>query len=104
MVAQSHKCSRMHGHSFRVQVHIRGPVDPKLGWVMDFADMANAFKPLFEQLDHKCLNDIDGLENPTSENLAKWIWAHLNPTLPNLHKIIVQEDSECGVIYAGEDR
>lgn len=102
-VEQGHKCSQLHGHSFRVQIHIQGSVDPRSGWVMDFADIAEAFKPLHDQLDHKYLNDIDGLDNPTSENIAKWIWKHLHSALPQLSKIVVQESPESGCIYRGDE-
>jgi len=70
--------------------------------VMDFADIRKAFQPLFDQLDHHCLNDIDGLENPTSENLAKWIWLRLKPGLTQLSKITVQETCNAGCIYTGQ--
>jgi 6-pyruvoyltetrahydropterin/6-carboxytetrahydropterin synthase len=102
-VPKGHKCAQMHGHSFRIEIHVRGPVDPKLGWVIDFADLADAFNPIFVELDHKYLNEIDGLKNPTSENLAKWIWERLYPKLPILRKIIVRESPESGVLYEGED-
>ena len=102
-VPGGHKCAQMHGHSFRIEIHIRGPVDPKLGWVIDFADIGKAFEPIFDQLDHNCLNEIKGLENPTSENLAKWIWKCLNLKLPLLSKIIVQEHPNSGCVYEGED-
>jgi 6-pyruvoyltetrahydropterin/6-carboxytetrahydropterin synthase len=102
-VEQGHKCFRLHGHSFRVEIHIRGSVNPRSGWVMDFADIAEAFKPLHDQLDHKYLNDIDGLDNPTSENIAKWIWKHLHSALPQLSKIVVQESPESGCIYRGDE-
>lgn len=87
----SHKCSRLHGHSFRIEVHVAGPLDPQLGWVMDFADLKAAFKPLFEVLDHHYLNDVPGLENPTSENLARWVWDRLKPDLPLLSAVTVHE-------------
>jgi 6-pyruvoyltetrahydropterin/6-carboxytetrahydropterin synthase len=102
-VPAGHKCARVHGHSFRIEIHISGPVDPKLGWVIDFTDIAKAFQPLYDQLDHKYLNDIDGLNNPTSENLARWIWLRLQPALPQLRKIVVQESNESGCIYEGKD-
>jgi 6-pyruvoyltetrahydropterin/6-carboxytetrahydropterin synthase len=102
-VPDGHKCARVHGHSFRIEVHIRGSVDPKLGWVIDFADMAKAFQPVHDQLDHKYLNDIEGLSNPTSENLAKWVWQRLQPSLPQLTKIVVQESLESGCIYEGNE-
>ena len=75
--SDGHKCARLHGHSFHVRLQVRGEVDPHTGWVMDFTDIKVAFKPVLEQLDHYYLNDIPGLENPTSENLARWIW-HAN--------------------------
>ncbi len=102
-VPAGHKCAQMHGHSFRIEIQIRGPVDSVRGWVMDFAEVGQAFQSLYEQLDHSCLNEIEGLENPTSENIARWIWKRLHPALPMLRKIIVQESPECGVIYRGED-
>src|SRR5688572_4086069 len=71
-VPSGHKCSRLHGHSFRIELHVSGEVNAQSGWVMDFADLKAAFQPIFERLDHRYLNDIAGLENPTSENLARW--------------------------------
>ena len=100
-VPAGHKCARMHGHSFRIEVHVHGPVGRETGWVMDFADLRKAFQPLFDRLDHHCLNDIEGLENPTSENLARWIWQRLQPDLPELTKIIVQETCNAGCVYTG---
>ena len=102
-VGEGHKCSEIHGHSFLIEIHIQGTVDKRSGWVMDFADIDNAFGPLHDQLDHKNLNDIAGLDNPTSENIAKWIWEHLHLALPQLSKIIVQESPESGCIYTGEE-
>ncbi|HMB59205.1 MAG TPA: 6-carboxytetrahydropterin synthase QueD [Xanthomonadales bacterium] len=101
-VPEGHKCARIHGHSFRIEVHVSGPVGETTGWVMDFADLKRAFQPLFDQLDHNYLNDIEGLENPTSENLARWIWQRLNPVLPGLAKVAVQETCNAGCIYSGE--
>jgi 6-pyruvoyltetrahydropterin/6-carboxytetrahydropterin synthase len=100
-VPAGHKCARMHGHSFRIEIHISGPVGEESGWVMDFADLRRAFQPLFDQLDHHCLNDIQGLENPTSENLARWIWVRLQPDLPVLSRVVVQETCTAGCIYTG---
>lgn len=97
-----HKCSRIHGHSFRVELHVSGAVDARLGWVLDFADIKAAFQPLFEQLDHRYLNEVAGLENPTSENLAKWIWQRVKPGLPLLSKVVVHETCTCGCVYTGE--
>jgi 6-pyruvoyltetrahydropterin/6-carboxytetrahydropterin synthase len=101
-VPAGHKCERLHGHSFRVEVHVAGPVDPTLGWVMDFADLKKAFQPLFERLDHRYLNDVPGLENPTSENVARWIWRELKPALPRLARVVVHETCTSGATYAGD--
>lgn len=97
-----HKCSRLHGHSFRIEIRVAGPVDPRLGWVQDFADISRAFQPLFEQLDHHYLNEIVGLENPTSENLARWVWTRLKVSLPSLSEVVVRETCAAGCIYRGE--
>ncbi|NTW07122.1 MAG: 6-carboxytetrahydropterin synthase QueD [Syntrophaceae bacterium] len=102
-VPPGHKCANLHGHSFRIEIHLKGPVDPHLGWVIDFADITVAFQPLYNQLDHKYLNDIEGLSNPTSENLAVWIWERLHVTLPQLSKVVVQESTGSGCIYRGEE-
>lgn len=101
-VPLGHKCGRLHGHSFRVAIYVSGAVDADSGWVMDFSDIKAAFKPLWEQMDHHYLNDISGLENPTSENIARWIWRHLKPALPLLTQIIVRETCTSGCIYRGE--
>jgi 6-pyruvoyltetrahydropterin/6-carboxytetrahydropterin synthase len=101
-VPAGHKCARVHGHSFRVELHVSGPVDPHLGWVMDFADVKTAFEPLFLQLDHRYLNDVPGLDNPTSENLARWIWRELRPRLPLLSRVVVHETCTSGASYTGD--
>jgi 6-pyruvoyltetrahydropterin/6-carboxytetrahydropterin synthase len=100
-VPEGHKCARLHGHSFRVEIHVAGPIDAKLGWVMDFAEIKRAFAPLFDALDHRCLNDVDGLDNPTSERLAQWIWQRLKPALPLLSRVVVHETCTSGCSYAG---
>ncbi len=97
-----HKCHRLHGHSFSIEVHVAGDVDPKLGWVQDFADVGKAFQPLFDQLDHHYLNEVPGLDNPTSENLARWVWQRLKPVLPGLSQVVVRETCTAGCIYRGE--
>ena len=102
-VAPGHKCARLHGHSFRVRLHVEGPVDPVAGWVMDFGDIKTAFKPLLDRLDHYYLNEIEGLANPTSENLARWIWQRLKPELPCLSQVVVYETCTSGCVYRGED-
>ncbi|MBS0569279.1 MAG: 6-carboxytetrahydropterin synthase QueD [Proteobacteria bacterium] len=100
-VPPGHKCARLHGHSFGVEIHVSGPLDSNSGWVMDFADIKSAFAPIFEQLDHRYLNDVAGLENPTSEQLAIWIWNRLRPALPGLSKIVVRETCTSGCVYRG---
>ncbi len=103
-VHAGHKCARLHGHSFRVDVHVRGPLGTESGWVMDFADVKAAFEPLHRRLDHNYLNEIEGLENPTSENLAIWIWNRLEPELPGLCAVAVAETCTSGCIYRGPER
>jgi 6-pyruvoyltetrahydropterin/6-carboxytetrahydropterin synthase len=101
-VPEGHKCSRLHGHSFRVEVYVEGAVDEQSGWVMDFGDIKAAFQPLHDRLDHHYLNEVEDLTNPTSENLARWIWQRLKPTLPSLSKIVVRETCTSGCVYQGE--
>jgi 6-pyruvoyltetrahydropterin/6-carboxytetrahydropterin synthase len=101
-VPAGHKCARLHGHSFRIELHVAGPVDPHTGWVMDFADVRAAFQPVFDRIDHQLLNEIPGLENPTSENLARWIWRETQPRLPLLAKVVVHETCTSGCVYEGE--
>ncbi len=101
-VPEGHKCRRLHGHSFRIALHVSGPLHPQLGWVMDFAEIKAAYKAIEDQIDHRCLNEVAGLENPTSENLARWLWTRLRPALPLLSKIVVQETCTSGCIYSGE--
>lgn len=102
-VPEGHKCARLHGHSFRVEIHVRGPVGEESGWVMDFAGIKAAFQPLLARLDHHYLNEVEGLENPTSENLARWIWTRLRPDLPLLSRVVVRETCTSGCIYEGEE-
>lgn len=100
-VPVGHKCARLHGHSFQVRLYVAGPVGMESGWVMDFGDIKTAFKPIWNQLDHYYLNEIPGLENPTSENLAVWIWERLKPTLPELSRIEIRETCTSGCVYTG---
>ena len=101
-VPEGHKCARLHGHSFRVRLVVRGPVDPHTGWLMDFAELKAAWAPLDARLDHRYLNEIPGLENPTSEVLARWIWRELAPALPFLHAVEVRETCTSGCVYRGD--
>lgn len=101
-VPEGHKCKRLHGHSYRVRVCVEADLDPVLGWVIDFADISAAFDPIRLRLDHYYLNEIEGLENPTSEALARWIWERLQPALPILSRIEVSETCTAGCAYRGE--
>jgi 6-pyruvoyltetrahydropterin/6-carboxytetrahydropterin synthase len=100
-VPSGHKCARLHGHSFSIEIRIEGEVDAHTGWVRDFADLKEAFQPLYEQLDHHYLNEIPGLENPTSELLAQWIWVRLHPVLPGLVSVTVHETCTSRATYRG---
>lgn len=101
-VPDGHKCSRLHGHSFRIEIRVKGPVDPELGWIVDFSDIKAAFKTIEDQIDHRYLNEVPGLENPTSENFARWIWNRLRPSLPYLSRVTVRETCTSGCVYDGE--
>ncbi len=102
-VPPEHKCARLHGHSFVVQVHVRGPVGAHSGWIVDFADIAAAWAPLHAVLDHNYLNEVPGLENPTSERLAQWIWRNISASLPGLSQVQVRETCTSGCVYRGDD-
>ncbi len=102
-VPEGHKCGRLHGHSINIIIAINGDVDEQSGWVADFADIKSAFKPLYNQLDHHCLNHIEGLENPTSEQLCLWIWDKLQPKLPQLSRVEVCETCNSGCVYTGPE-
>lgn len=101
-VPEGHKCGRVHGHTFTIEIHACGEVDSTTGWVVDFSDVGKIFKPIHDQLDHNYLNDIPGLENPTSENIAKWIWPRLKPSLPQLCRIVIKESPSSACIYDGD--
>jgi 6-pyruvoyltetrahydropterin/6-carboxytetrahydropterin synthase len=100
-VPEGHKCGGMHGHTYTVELRLAGEVDPVAGWVRDFGDVKEAFKPLEVLLDHHVLNDVPGLDNPTSELLAQWIWDRLVVDLPELVSITVSETASSGVVYRG---
>jgi 6-pyruvoyltetrahydropterin/6-carboxytetrahydropterin synthase len=91
MVPPDHKCHRLHGHSFRIEVTVAGETDPAMGWLLDFADVTAQVAPVVAELDHRTLNDVPGLENATSEMLCAWLWRRLAPALPGLAAITVQE-------------
>lgn len=98
---EGHKCRRLHGHSFRVEVVVQGEVDPSTGWLLDYGEMRELVEPLRLELDHYYLNEIAGLENPTSENLSAWIWKRLKPRLPSLVRLVVHETCEARCEYEG---
>ena len=100
-VPEGHKCGRMHGHSFRVTLTVEGDADEHTGWVIDYGEIKEAFAPIEAQLDHYCLNEVEGLENPTSEVLAKWIWDKVKPQLPLLFEVAVEETCTCRCKYRG---
>jgi 6-pyruvoyltetrahydropterin/6-carboxytetrahydropterin synthase len=101
-VPEGHKCARLHGHSFKVRITVAGEMNSKTGWILDFDDIRQAFEPLLDQLDHHYLNEIPGLENPTSEHLVRWIWDRLKPALPELAEVEVSETCDTGCRYRGE--
>jgi 6-pyruvoyltetrahydropterin/6-carboxytetrahydropterin synthase len=101
LLPETHKCWRLHGHSFQVEIAVRGECAPRLGWLMDYAEITEAFRPIFEQLDHRYLNEIAGLENPTSEKVAVWIWDRLRPRLPLLSEVGVAETCTARCVYRG---
>lgn len=100
-VPAGHKCARVHGHSYRVTVEVRGPIDPDTGWLIDYGVMDDAWGPLQQKFDHHMLNDVVGLENSTSENLAVYIWHALRPQLPQLSAITVSETHDSTCTYRG---
>src|ERR1041385_882715 len=100
-VPPGHKCARMHGHSYQIEIAIEGEIDQERGWVIDFADIDEQAAPLVRQLDHQVLNEIEGLANPTSELLARWWWQRLAPRLPGLCEVVVSETPTSRCIYRG---
>lgn len=100
-VPEDHKCRRIHGHTYRLRVVVSGTLDVTLGWVMDFADLKAVVEPLVKSLDHYLLNEIEGLENPTCERIAIWLWDRIKPKVPQLIRIVLNETPTSGVIYEG---
>ncbi len=98
-VPSAHKCRRLHGHTYHVELGLEGDLDPQMGWVVDYGEITAAFKPLLEKLDHQCLNELAGLDNPTAENLAVWIFRRLKPDLPLLTDVLVRETPSTSAIY-----
>ena len=100
-VPATHKCSRLHGHSFKVELTIEGPVNPETGWFIDFSELFDAWTPLYDALDHRYLNEVEGLENPTSEHLARWVWERITRTIPSLVVVTIHETCESRCEYRG---
>ncbi len=100
-VAQEHRCGRLHGHSYRVELTLEGPLDEQVGWLIDFGEIDRVWKPLRERLDHAVLNDLDGLDNPTCENLTRWLWDRVKPHLPMLTRVTVWETQDARCEYEG---
>lgn len=101
-VPKGHKCKAIHGHTYRLKVLIEGELNPHLGWVMDFSDLKNIVKPVIDQIDHKYMNELEGLENPTCEAIAIWLWDRIKPSIPFLKEIELYETPTSGTIYRGE--
>lgn len=100
-VPENHKCRRLHGHSYKVSVWIKGEPDQHMGWVMDFGEIKEKVSPIIEQLDHRYLNDIEGLENPTSELLCMWLYRAIAKVLPQLHAVEIHETCQTSCLYKG---
>jgi 6-pyruvoyltetrahydropterin/6-carboxytetrahydropterin synthase len=101
-VPPGHKCARLHGHSFRIELTVYGPVDDHTGWFIDYGDLDGLWQPLHDRLDHNYMNEIEGLSNPTSEHLARWIWQQLKPSLPTLTRVTVFETCDARCEYEGD--
>lgn len=101
-VPTTHKCHRLHGHSFRIELVVQGEVDEETGWFIDYAVIDELWQPIYDQIDHNYLNEVAGLENPTSENLARWLWQRLNPKLPSLTQVTVHETCDARCEYFGD--
>ena len=102
-VPEGHKCSRLHGHSFKVELALYGAVDEETGWFIDFGEIDRIWQPVYDTLDHHYLNEIEGLENPTSEVLARWLWNKLKPLLPQLERVILHETCDARCEYEGDE-
>lgn len=99
---EGHKCRRLHGHSYEIEVAVRGEVDPETGWLLDYGDIDKQLKPVLAELDHRTLNDIPGLENATSEILSRWLWERIRPRLPDLYRVAVAETCAAACYYYGD--
>jgi len=100
-VPAGHRCANLHGHSYRLDVHVTGPVDEQTGWVMDFGRIRDLVEPVLGQLDHRCLNDVPGLENSTTEMIARFLYDRIAPNLPGLSAVTVWESDASRCVYRG---
>ena len=100
-VPEDHKCRRVHGHSYRVEISVEGEVDAKMGWLYDHSLISTAMKPIVDGLDHRYLNEVPGLENPTIEILAAWIWEQIKGGCPGLCEIVIYETPTVRCTYRG---
>ena len=101
-IPKENKCSQIHGHTYSLRVYVKGNPTEEQGWIMDFKELKNYVLPFIEKIDHKLLNDVDGLKNPTAENIVIWFWQNLKPVMPLLSRIELKETAASGVIYNGE--
>jgi 6-pyruvoyltetrahydropterin/6-carboxytetrahydropterin synthase len=101
-VPAGHKCARLHGHSFKFEIHVAGPVDERTGWFIDYGVLDDVVNPLVARLDHFYLNEVEGLANPTSEILARWLWERIRPGIPQLVAVTLYETCDARCVYRGE--
>jgi 6-pyruvoyltetrahydropterin/6-carboxytetrahydropterin synthase len=101
-VPAQHKCRHLHGHSYEIEVAVRGEMDPDMGWLMDYGAITEQVRPIIAELDHRTLNEIPGLENATSEILCGWLWQQLNDRLAGLYRVSVAETCAAACHYYGE--
>ena len=101
-VPEGHKCARLHGHTFTIEISVEGEVNPDTGWLYDHALISAAMRPIIEELDHSYLNDVPGLENPTLEVMCQWFWKKLSPLLPGLSEITLHETPRASCTYRGD--
>ncbi len=99
---ENHNYRKMHGHSFEVTVKLKGDINRKNNWVMDLEELDSFVDPELSKLDHSILNEVDGLEKPTSENIAKWLWSKLIKKIPNLDSIEINRPRIGGCIFNGD--
>ena len=100
-VPDGHKCKEIHGHTYRLILYFEGKIDVQFGWLIDFAEIKEVVDPIINNIDHKLLNNIEGLENPTCEAIAIWLWDNIKPTIPLLNRIELHETLTSGVVYEG---